>query len=73
MYGHVTGDDQKTVREIIVDGVNSINPQWVLWRKLDCFVVSCLNATFTPSVSGDVLGLTSAREIWVFLDTSFRK
>ncbi|XP_026440696.1 uncharacterized protein LOC113339675 [Papaver somniferum] len=34
--------------------------------------MSCLKATFTPSVSGNVLGLSTAQQIWYFLEVSFK-
>ncbi|XP_026419387.1 uncharacterized protein LOC113315308 [Papaver somniferum] len=39
---------------------------------MDRFVVSCLKATFTSTISGDVLSLTTSREIWEFLESCFQ-
>ncbi|XP_026383551.1 uncharacterized protein LOC113279050 [Papaver somniferum] len=39
---------------------------------MDCFVTSCMKTTFTDSISGDVLGLVTAREIWSFLEVNFQ-
>lgn len=38
---------------------------------MDRFVSSCLKATFTQSISGDVLGLITSHQIWDFLETTF--
>ncbi|XP_026384414.1 uncharacterized protein LOC113279998 [Papaver somniferum] len=50
----------------------SAGTAWVSWRKLDRFVSTCLKATFTEIISGDVLGLGTSKEIRDFLHTSFR-
>ncbi|XP_026443507.1 uncharacterized protein LOC113343582, partial [Papaver somniferum] len=72
LYGYVNGEIEQPVKQIEIDGVLTLNSQWVLWRKIDCFVSSCMKATFTDSVSGDILGLSTAREIWEFLEVTFK-
>ncbi|XP_026379996.1 uncharacterized protein LOC113274813 isoform X1 [Papaver somniferum] len=72
LFGYVIGDVQEPVKQIEINGVLSLNPEWLCWRKIDCFVTSCMKATFTDSVSGDVLGLSTAQEIWAYLEISFK-
>ncbi|RZC62572.1 hypothetical protein C5167_024320 [Papaver somniferum] len=72
LFGYVDGEIREPPREVIVDGSVVINPRWLYWRKVDRFVASCFKATFTDTISGDVLGLSSATEIWIYLETSFR-
>lgn len=70
-FEYVDGTIEEPPRYTIVDDVQAQNPAWLYWRKVDRFVSSCLKATFTQSVSDDVLGLSTAHEIWNFLKTSF--
>ncbi|XP_026420737.1 uncharacterized protein LOC113316800 isoform X2 [Papaver somniferum] len=72
LFGYVNGDIVEAIKNVEVDGVLTLNPQWVIWRKIDCFVTSCMKATFIYSVSGDVLGLSTAMEIWAYLEITFR-
>ncbi|XP_026432754.1 uncharacterized protein LOC113330109 [Papaver somniferum] len=72
LYGHVNGEIQKPGERVMINGVLSLNPRWVYSRKMDKFVVSCLKATFTSAISGDVLGLTTTREIWEYLQSCFK-
>lgn len=72
LYGHVHGEIQEPEEIIMNNGVLSLNLRWVYWRKMDRFVISFLKATFTSTISVDVLGLTTTREIWDFLESSFK-
>ncbi|XP_026459878.1 uncharacterized protein LOC113360598 [Papaver somniferum] len=72
LYGYVNGEIMEPPRRIIVNGVEVDNANWVSWRRLDRFVSTFLKATFTSTVSGDILGLTTTKDIWDYLETSFR-
>ncbi|KAI3935864.1 hypothetical protein MKW92_042353 [Papaver armeniacum] len=58
--------------EFIKDGESEIlNPAYFKWRKWDKYVLSCLNSTFSDSLSCSVLGCTTAAEVWSYLTKEF--
>ncbi|OVA07649.1 hypothetical protein BVC80_6731g1 [Macleaya cordata] len=51
LIGYVEGKIKEPAKFVTIDGVESINPEYVSWRKFDRFVKSCLKATLTESVA----------------------
>ncbi|XP_026416889.1 protein decapping 5-like [Papaver somniferum] len=48
--------------KISENGAMVTNPEYLYWISMDGFVLSCLNATFTRSVSAGTLGLTTSND-----------
>lgn len=44
------------------------NPQYDEWQRTDSNVLSCILATLSNSVLSHVVGLSSAREVWLALE-----
>lgn len=55
----------------MVNGVSTVNPGKKIWYRMDRFIISCFNATFTRSVSSGTFGLTTSKQYWDYLRYEF--
>jgi hypothetical protein len=49
----------------------TINPNFLVWRKKDQFVLAWLNATLSEKVLSMVYGLTTAQQVWAHMAKRF--
>ncbi|KAF8369725.1 hypothetical protein HHK36_032252 [Tetracentron sinense] len=48
-----------------------VNPQYDLWKKTDRLLLGWINGTLSEEVLSHVVGLTSARDVWMCLENTF--
>lgn len=71
LFGYVHGSLPAPPETIKVGDLFEPNPSYFKWLKWDRFVNSCLNATFSSTITFDVLGYTTAAAVWKYLYTTF--
>ncbi|KAI3888569.1 hypothetical protein MKW92_024743 [Papaver armeniacum] len=71
LFEMVDGSSVQPVKTIDLDGDILPNPLFIHWRKMNRFVMSCLNATLDETISRGIIGLSTARQIWVHLERLF--
>lgn len=71
LFGFIDGSITPPSPSILVGFTEVLNPEYLKWRKWDRFVMSCLNATFTPSVSSAIIGLSTSKQVWLSLAKNF--
>ncbi len=72
LYGYVDGSITPPPTIInSTEGKESPNPDFLSWRKTDQFVLSCINATLTQSILAQVLGHSTAHQVWASLHLMF--
>lgn len=70
LLGYVDGEFQEPPK--ISKQTGLVSNEWIYWRKADRFVMNCLKQNFSETIVGDVYGMETSREIWLYLETSFR-
>ncbi|GJS79153.1 putative RNA-directed DNA polymerase [Tanacetum coccineum] len=68
---HIDGTSTAPSSTIVVDSKTVPNPVVVPWNELDQRVVILLQSSLTEESTAEVLGLTTARQIWLSLEAAY--
>lgn len=71
IFGHIDGTSTTPPSTIVVDGKIVSNPAVVTWNEVDQRAVILLQSSFTEESAAEVLGLTTARQIWLSLEVAY--
>ncbi|KAH7842372.1 hypothetical protein Vadar_004537 [Vaccinium darrowii] len=72
LYGYVDGSISPPLETIkSSEGKNIPILEFLTWRKTDQFVLSCINATLTQGLLVQVLGDSTAHQVWESLHSIF--
>ncbi|KAM0058932.1 putative RNA-directed DNA polymerase [Helianthus debilis subsp. tardiflorus] len=71
LIGHVDGSIASPPATITTDGKESVNPKHTDWLDADQRAILILNSSLTEEAVAEVLGLTSARQIWLALEAAY--
>ncbi|KAF8407491.1 hypothetical protein HHK36_006625 [Tetracentron sinense] len=71
LLNHIADEVKELKQQIISDGKEEINLVYVQWRKDDQLLKSLISGTSTEEVHAFVIGLKTARKIWLCLAENF--
>ncbi|KAI3765987.1 hypothetical protein L2E82_16034 [Cichorium intybus] len=71
LMDHVIGSSPVPAKTITVDNKEVENPAYSTWMNLDQQAIILLNSSVTEEAAAEVLGLSSARSIWVALESAY--
>lgn len=68
---HIDGTTGAPPTEVITDGKSSPNPAYLTWLSNDQRAVILLHASLTEEAFSEIVGLSTARQIWVALEAAY--
>ena len=71
LFDHIDGSSQAPPSHLVVDGKPTLNPAHAEWLAADQRAVILLQASLTEEAFSEIVGLTTARSIWLALEASF--
>ncbi|KAF8407209.1 hypothetical protein HHK36_006336 [Tetracentron sinense] len=71
LLNHIADEVKEPKQLIITDGTEETNPAYVSWRRDDQLLRSLISGTLTEEVHTFIIGLKTARELWVCLAETF--
>ncbi|KAM0054710.1 putative RNA-directed DNA polymerase [Helianthus debilis subsp. tardiflorus] len=71
LVGHVDGSDSPPPATVTVDSKEVPNPDYASWVDKDQRAILILNSSLTEEAVAEILGLTSARQIWCALEAAY--
>ncbi|KAD4384639.1 hypothetical protein E3N88_24807 [Mikania micrantha] len=71
LLGHVDGSIPPPPKSIIVASVEQPNPDFTAWSISDQQAILILNSSLTEEAVAEILGLTTARQIWTALEAAY--
>ncbi|KAF5788268.1 putative RNA-directed DNA polymerase [Helianthus annuus] len=70
LLGHVDGSISPPSKSITVDSVEKPNPAFTAWSISDQQAILILNSSLTEEAVAEILGLSTARQIWTALEAA---
>ncbi|GJZ09563.1 zinc finger, CCHC-type containing LTR copia-type gag-polypeptide [Tanacetum coccineum] len=71
LLGHIDGTSSSPSPTITVEGTTQPNPEALAWTEVDQRAIILLQSSLTEEVAAEVLGLTTARQIWLSLEAAY--
>ncbi|KAM0045580.1 putative RNA-directed DNA polymerase [Helianthus debilis subsp. tardiflorus] len=71
LLGHVDGSIEPPAKTTLVNSVQQTNPEFTAWSVSDQQAVLILNSSLTEEAIAEILGLTTARQIWTALEAAY--
>nr|GEY81253.1 zinc finger, CCHC-type, Gag-polypeptide of LTR copia-type [Tanacetum cinerariifolium] len=71
LIGHTDGTSTAPSSTIVIDGKTVPNPTVVPWNEVDQRPVILLQSSLIEEYAAEVLGLTTARQIWLSFEVSY--
>lgn len=71
LFDHIDGSSPAPPSHLVVDGKPTLNPAHAEWLAADQRAVILLQASLTEEAFSEIVGLTTARSIWLALEASF--
>ncbi|GJS68648.1 hypothetical protein Tco_0683213 [Tanacetum coccineum] len=71
LLGRIDGTSSSPSPTITVEGTTQPNPEALAWTEVDQRAIILLQSSLTEEVAAEVLGLTTARQIWLSLEAAY--
>jgi hypothetical protein len=71
LLGHVDGSSPMPAATVTSDSKSSPNPEYAAWSSADQRTILFLNASLSEEAATEIIGLTSARSIWLALEAAY--
>ncbi|PWA53009.1 zinc finger, CCHC-type, Gag-polypeptide of LTR copia-type [Artemisia annua] len=71
LIGHIDGTSSSPSPTITVEGKTQPNPEALAWTEVDQRAVILFQSSLTEEAAAEVLGLTTARQIWLSLEAAY--
>ncbi|KAM0072173.1 hypothetical protein Hdeb2414_s0001g00033441 [Helianthus debilis subsp. tardiflorus] len=71
LSGHINGTSSSPSATITKDDKETLNPEAITWNEKDQQAVILLQSSLTEEAATEILGLQTARQIWLALETAY--
>ncbi|GJV88661.1 retrovirus-related pol polyprotein from transposon TNT 1-94 [Tanacetum coccineum] len=71
LIGHINGTSISPSPKVTIEGKANPNPDLLTWTKDDQRAVILLQSSLTEEAAAEVLGLTTAHQIWLSLEAAY--
>ncbi|GJV27675.1 retrovirus-related pol polyprotein from transposon TNT 1-94 [Tanacetum coccineum] len=71
LIGHINGTSISPSPKVTIKGKANPNPDLLIWTKYDQRAVILLQLSLTEEAAAEVLGLTTAHQIWLSLEAAY--
>ncbi|PWA35172.1 zinc finger, CCHC-type [Artemisia annua] len=71
LASHIDGSVEAPAAEIVEDGKTAANPAYHTWANADQKAIIILQASLSEEALGEVVGLKTARAIWLALEAAY--
>ncbi|KAJ0947986.1 putative RNA-directed DNA polymerase [Helianthus annuus] len=71
LIGHVDGTSSPPAKTVLIDNKDQPNPEFSSWSIQDQQAILILNSSLTEEAIAEILGLSTARQIWTALEAAY--
>ncbi|XP_076903366.1 uncharacterized protein LOC143558406 [Bidens hawaiensis] len=71
LIGFIDGRYPSPAETINTDGKNCANPAYITWKESNQKVLLIIQATLSKEAMSEIIGLTTARQVWLALENAY--